>query len=62
MDILKLKAAGLSDVLSVGNIESSSGSDYHLGVDDLLSLKQEGLSDAAVGNNARIISSSVARF
>ena len=48
-DILKLKAAGLSDALIVGKIEASSGSGYHLGVDDLLSLKQQGLSDVVVG-------------
>ena len=47
-DILKLKAAGLSDALIVGKIEASSGGGYKLGVDDLLSLKQQGLSDAVV--------------
>jgi hypothetical protein len=52
-DILKLKAAGLSGVLIMGKIESSSGSDYHLGVDDLRSLKQPGLSDAVAGRMIR---------
>lgn len=49
VDILKLKAAGLSDAPVVGKIEASGGSGYRLGVDDLLSLKQRGVSDAVVG-------------
>ena len=47
-DILKFKAAGLSDALIVGKIEASGGRGYRLGVDELLSLKQQGLSDVVI--------------
>jgi hypothetical protein len=46
-DILKLKAAGLSDEIVIQKINSAPAS-YDLSTDELLRLKKEGLSDAVI--------------
>ena len=47
-DVLKLKNAGLSDQLIIGEIKSSPAA-YHLDPDGIIELKQAGLSEAVIG-------------
>jgi hypothetical protein len=47
-DVLKLQAAGLTEQLIIDKIKASPA-DYHLDTDDLVGLKQTGLSDAIIG-------------
>jgi hypothetical protein len=47
-DVIKLKAAGLGDDLVIDKIKASPAS-YRLDADDLVGLKQSGLSDALIG-------------
>jgi hypothetical protein len=46
-DVLKLKAAGLSEQIIIDKINASPAQ-FHLETDDLLQLKQAGLSDAII--------------
>lgn len=47
-DVLKLNAAGLTEQLIIDKINASLA-DYHLETNDLIQLKQTGLSDAIIG-------------
>lgn len=46
-DVLKLKAAGLSDQFIIDKIKASPAN-YHLDVDDLVELKKAGIAEAVI--------------